>query len=282
MGTETLARRAFVSLAAAGAGHFTQPWEAKTDVLPRYALGIQSMLCSFRQWRSAYPMVVLAVNLSSGEQAALRASGAARVLDVSWFDMLPFAVNVQHGLLHVLRGKDCRMNASNGQRAWFVSNRDDMHKTMFKALAWNLTEYDEVAFVDADMAFVASPDAVFTALRPALGVSKGVLAESPRATAWVCTREQRESSAVVPRCPALDFAGALSVRPRCPRTLGWQGGFFVTRTSEARFHALLRRGASGDFDLFVNGEVRLRIAVSIACPRGLCARSTISLSAHTI
>ena len=255
MQTVTASSRAFVSLAAAGAGHFTQPWSSSTDLLPRYALGIQSMLCSFRQWHSVYPMVVLAINLTSDEQSALRASGAARVLDVSWFDMRPFSVNVQRGLLNVLRGKDCRMNASNGQTAWFVSNRDDMHKTMFKALVWNLTEYDEVAFVDADMAFVANPDAVFTALRPALGVSTGILPESPRATAWVCTKEQRESTAVVSRCPALSFAGALSVRPRCPHTLGWQGGFFVTRTSKARFHALLRRGAEGDFDLFVNGEV---------------------------
>ena len=30
------------------------------------------------------------------------------------------------------------------------------------------------------------------ALRPALGVSTGILPESPRATAWVCTKEQRE------------------------------------------------------------------------------------------
>ena len=96
MGSPSGARRAYFSLAARGEGHGIQPYAATRDVLPSYFTVIRSMLCSFRLWRSDYPMILLAVNLTRGEQSELLRSGATRIVDVICFSLSLLSFHPSH------------------------------------------------------------------------------------------------------------------------------------------------------------------------------------------
>jgi hypothetical protein len=133
-------RRAFVSLAARGEGHFAQPYESKRDLLPDYLSVIASMLCSFRLWRSRYPMIILASNVTSTDIAFMLTQGASRVVDVSLLNMRRYLPTSEQPATR----PDCSIRQKDGRPAWFVANRGDFIKTLLKAAAWNLTEFDEV------------------------------------------------------------------------------------------------------------------------------------------
>ena len=120
-------------------------------------------------------------------------------------------------------------------------NRRDFPQTLSKLYTWNLTDdYDEFVFADADGVFTGPVERAFDLLRVPYGHG---------AYSGHCVRPNR------PRPPCSDrefvaFTG--SVRP-C-RQIGWQSAFFVARTSQARFHSLLRRSYLGDFSPYTNGE----------------------------
>lgn len=111
----------------------------------------------------------------------------------------------------------------------------------------------QVAFVDADMVFIAQPDAIFAALTLVAGIKQGVLSFAPRQSAWVCQRNSINATTTTPRCGRLEFVADLSVRPRC-HLLGWQASLFVASTSASRASRILERASSGDFSRFTNTE----------------------------
>ena len=264
-------KRAIFTLVARGDGHSVQPWNAKHEIMPDFHLLARSMLCSYRLWQSAIPMIVLAANISSAAQQDLIRAGGPQtsVLDLSWWDTRALA-------FYPYRQKqqswqpDCN-NTLRGKPVWSVANRKDMHKTLFKLALWNLTEYDEVAFVDADVTFLTSPDSLFAALTPgdkSNKIGRGILDPSTRPPPYTCYGSEKKSNLTGrPRCASLDFAAGVGIRESC-RRYGWQTGFFATRPSKARFASMLRRSKLGDFSLHTHTEQDI-IEAEFAAPQCL-------------
>jgi hypothetical protein len=243
-------RRAFFTLAARGEGHAPQPYTATEDVLPSYFTMVKSMLCSFRLWRSAYPMILIAVNLTKREQQELLESGADRILDLTKFDTRPFLPQQSQPSWW----PNCT-TFSRGIPLWHNWNRKDMHKTLYKFAIWNATEFDEVAFVDADVAFLRKPDSFFEALVSKTGMQKGILFPFPAGVPpYVCTPEEKKMPNLsIPLCETLDFVGSSTIKAGC-QLYGWNAGFFVTRPNPHTYLRLVTRSRSGDFPWFTNTE----------------------------
>ena len=119
-------------------GHHFQKrtYDGTQDMLPNIA----TLLCSLEMAKTKYPRVVLASNIPSAEQKVLADLGAT-VIDTSSFE---------------------------ASRYWHphvsAQQRLDGYLTYTKLLAWNLTQFDRIIYLDNDVTIQRSLDAVFTSV----------------------------------------------------------------------------------------------------------------------
>ena len=255
------AKRCFSTVLVRGTGSYIARFHKTKPNRPNYVASAIPLLCSFRRAGSAYPFVILAVNLTGAEHDALRVQGGLVVNITQPANKLRF--ELPHGV------PSCK---PKGAGAWQVWGRSDFAETMIKTLLWKtLAElgYDEVAYVDADSIFLSRPDVIFDALRPQeLGrQSRAHRILSLRDLARCRTPGRPHHGSQHRRlCPSLQFAASFSSRLDIMKTTtelanhtlcqqpGWQSGFFVTRPSLSTFWSLQRRARDGNFTLFTQTE----------------------------
>ena len=74
--------RAYVTLLARGTGSYVSPLYARKPEVPDYVATALPMICSFQRVQSAYPLIILAANLSASELRTLREVGGSAVHDI--------------------------------------------------------------------------------------------------------------------------------------------------------------------------------------------------------
>ena len=257
----TTPRRAYVTLLARGSGSYISPHSDTNPAIPDYVASALPLLCSHQRTRSAYPLIVLAANLTAAEQSQLRLHGAAEVIDVTNYRSRSSPLSQPPSCLHPSKG------------GWIVWGRGDFAETMLKTAVWRefAGRYDEVAFIDADTMLIKSPDPLFEALSPFGRNNDGGAGAAPRRHSWWlggdarCGSPKRISELAHKRaCGRMAFIAAESTRERYSRSFqqnktechvaGWRTGFFLTRPSVALAEALEARARQGNFSLYTRTE----------------------------
>ena len=310
----TSIRRAYVTLLARGFGSYIAPRHEQDPAVPDYVSTALPLLCSFRLIQSAYPLVILASNLSSHEVDTLRWHGADEVVDItprvtqsasfaqqSSYTSSAAAAHARQGIRQSNRRQPASCLLS---KSWMIWGRSDFAETMLKTAVWRelAGRFDEVAFIDADTLLLTgrpSPDVLFEALspwEPPRGADKRPLWWIGGDSRCGAPREMLR----LPFCDRLAFVAAASrrefdARSREPnRTAchinGWQSGFFLTRPAVHVAESLEERAAAGNFSLYTRTEQDVldaefepyqACACGRACPRrplpphSWCARQAI-------